>query len=61
MGGEHDIDNEAEMDEQAFLHSATHRCAQMSLHVAAGLLCRGDEIAGAKKPGRHNETDVHMK
>ena len=58
IGGEHDIDDEAGMDEENFLQSSPNRCAKMSLQTATSILQRDDEIAAAKKKGRHREADM---
>ena len=61
VGGEHDLDAEADVNEEDFLLIAPHRFAKMTIQVATGLLRREDEIAAAKKKGRHREADTQMK
>ena len=49
------------MDEEAFMQVAPHHCAKMSLQGATSILRRDEEIAAAKKKGRHHDADVQMK
>ena len=61
MRGEHDLDAEADVNEEDFLLIAPHRLAKMTIQAATGLLRREDDIAAAKKKGRRREADVQMK
>ena len=61
MGGDHDIEAEADMDEADFLMSAPNRLAKITLEAATFMLRREDEVAAAKKKGRHREADLQMK
>ena len=58
MGGEHDLDAEADINEEDFLLIAPHRLSKMTTQTATGLLRREDEIAAAKKKGRRRQADV---
>ena len=59
IGGEHDIDDDAPIHEE----DAGERVplAKMTMEAVTSLLRRDDEIAAAKKKGRHREIDMHMK
>ena len=61
VGGEHDIEDEAGINEEDFLQSAPNRLAKMTLDAATGILRRDAEIAAAKKKGRHREAHMQMK
>ena len=61
VGGEHDIDDEAGVDEDDLLQCAPNRLAKMTLDAATGILRRDEEIAAANKKGRHREADMQMK
>ena len=61
MGGEHDIDEEVGYDDEDRGRRQPHKFAQMTLEVATNLLRREDEVAAAKKKGRHREADTQMK
>ena len=61
MGGEHDIDEEVGNDDEDRGQRGPDKFAQMTLEVARNLLRREDEVAAAKKKGRHREADMQMK
>ena len=58
MGGEHDIGEEDEIDDEDNVGRTPHPLAQMTLEAATRLLRRDDEVAAAKKKGRHREADM---
>ena len=61
MGGEHDVDDEAEIPEEDLGLRAPPQLAKITLDAATSILRRDDEIAAAQKPGRHREADLQMK
>jgi len=61
MGGEHDIDEEAGIPAEDDGQNDLLQPARMTVEAARDLLRRDDEIAAAKKKGRHREADVQMK
>ena len=61
VGGEHDIEDEAVINEEDFGETTPNRFAQVTMATALSILRRGDEIAAAKKKGRHREADMQMK
>ena len=61
IGGEHDVDDEDENPEEDFGLRAPHQLARVTLDTAISIRRRDDEIAAAKKTGRHREADMQMK
>ena len=61
MGCDHDIDEELGNDDEDLAQRAPHKLAEMTLDAATNLLRRDDEVAAAKKKGRHREAHMHMK
>ena len=61
MGGEHDADDEAGIDEEELLQNAPSPLAKLNLDAARSILQRDQEIAAASKKGRHRDADVQMK
>ena len=51
----------AESTMETFGQRAPHQLAKMTLDAATNLLRRDDEVAAAKKKGRHREADMQMK
>ena len=61
MGGEHDVDDEAEIPEEDLGLRAPPQLTKITLDAATSILRRDDEIAAAQKKGRHREADMQMK
>ena len=61
MGGEHDNEEEVGNDDEDQAQRVPHKLARMTLGAAMHLLRREDEVAAAKKKGRHREADMQMK
>ena len=62
MGGEHDLEEqEAAVAEEDLVQNSPGLHARVTLSVARDILRRDKEIATAKKPGRHRDSDKQMK
>ena len=53
IGGEHDLDVFVGVDDEDLGQRAPHQLAKMTLDASTNLLRRDDEVAAAKKKGRH--------
>ena len=62
MGGEHDLEEqEPAVAEEDLVQNTPGLHARVTLSVARDILRRDEEIAAAKKPGRHRDSDLQMK
>ena len=62
VGGEHDLEEqEAAVAEEDLVQNTPGLHARVTLSVARDILRRDEEIAAAKKPGRHRDSDQQMK